>query len=272
MEKTPLEFYNNFVERLLADYLLANLRTEQAISEGLKMIDFSRKNVLDIGCGIGWSSFEFSKRANYVLGIDLSDNLIQLAAGLFKKENLKFEKVDVTKTDLQLKGRFDIVSLLDVFEHIPLAERQKFTRSVNQVLEPSGLVYLTCPSLYHQNWLREQKPEGLQPVDEDVDIQALSDFASELNNGDVVYFAYQSVWRNNDYFHAILQKGPVSFSFSNSGSILERLSSRFQRIKGYNKRHSLFSEEKMKELERKNRHIQQERIKRKIKSLFQIQQ
>lgn len=270
MEKSPLEFYNDFVEKLLKDFVLSNPRTEQAIMSGMKMIDFSNKDVLDIGCGIGWSSYEFSKRAHSVIGIDLSDKLISVAGGLFEKENLEFKQLDVTEAEIDLGKAFDVVTLLDVFEHIPDLERNKFIKSINKALKSSGLVYLSCPSVYHQAWLRKEQPEGLQPVDEDIDLKILTDFASKLDGGDVMYFSYKSIWRANDYFHAVIQKGPVTFPLSNKEYKLDKSSLRYQRVKALNEKLQIFSSEEMEKLNSRRRKVQRRDFKKKIKDLLRL--
>jgi len=82
-------YYNGFTNKLILDYVHSNPRIEDAIKTSIRLIDFSDCNILDIGCGIGWSSFEFSKRAKFVQGIDISNNLIEIANDLFQKDNLK---------------------------------------------------------------------------------------------------------------------------------------------------------------------------------------
>ena len=55
----------------------------------------------------------------------------------------------------------------------------------------------------HQNYLRSFKPEKLQPIDEDVDVRVLQQFADAVG-GEVVYFTYKSIWSKDDYLYAVI--------------------------------------------------------------------
>ena len=262
------EYYNNYDKKLLVDYMKANPRIEVAIIDALKLLDFSNKKILDIGCGIGWSSHEFSKIAKSVHGVDISPVLTDLARRLFDRSNLEYSTIDITKNQQGLNSNYDIVTLIDVFEHIPSSERLKFYKSINSLLKPSGFVYLTCPSKYHQSWLRHNKPEGLQPVDEDVDISTLNEFCLHLDGSDVIYFKYFSIWESNDYFHAILQKAPVSCRLNNQKSHLESMRNRIRRVKIINEHHQLFSRKEIDILAKDAWKIQYNKFKKRIKKFL----
>jgi SAM-dependent methyltransferase len=203
--KKPIDFYNEFDERLLKDYLVGNKRVINAITNLSRFIPKNSKQILDIGCGLGWSSFEFARTFENakVHGIDLSPVLIDIAIKLFgDKENLNFKTTDITKELPKLK--FDAIVLIDVYEHISIKKRTEFNKSVKKILKEQGRIILACPTKYHQNFLRNNKPEGLQPIDEDIDFNVISSLADDLS-GEVIYFEYQSIWRTNDYLHAVVE-------------------------------------------------------------------
>ena len=54
--KKSLDFYNSFGLKLINDYVRGNKRMENAIVELSKFIKSDSTAILDIGCGIGWSS------------------------------------------------------------------------------------------------------------------------------------------------------------------------------------------------------------------------
>ena len=56
-----LTFYDNSFPKRIYDFLKPNKRLVQAITFVLSKLDANARNILDIGCGLGWSSFEFSK-------------------------------------------------------------------------------------------------------------------------------------------------------------------------------------------------------------------
>src|SRR5579864_9769869 len=115
---SPLEFYDNFARRLLKDYASGNRRVEAALEFAIGSLPGDRIDVLDIGCGIGWSSFEIARNrpeAN-VLGIDLSPRLLANGRVLFGDEpRIRFEAMDFVEEHLD--GRFDAIVLIDVYEH-----------------------------------------------------------------------------------------------------------------------------------------------------------
>ncbi|WP_425447369.1 class I SAM-dependent methyltransferase [Dethiothermospora halolimnae] len=72
-------------------------------------------SVLDIGCGPGRYSIEFSKVVKEIKGIDISPNMINYARENVKKSNIKNASFDVVpweKIDIEVKGwknKFDLV-------------------------------------------------------------------------------------------------------------------------------------------------------------------
>lgn len=200
------EFYNNFDTRLLTDFVNDNPRVMAALGfVGNYLTKINPGHILDIGCGIGWSSFEMSQKfpGCQVLGVDLSDNLISVAEKIFSASNLKFSSRDLTE-EFELSGNaYDVVVMIDVFEHIPAEHRDAFFRKLLATLDKEFSILLTCPTKKHQEYLRLHKPEGLQPVDEDVDFEVVRGFAHALG-AEVVYFANKDIWRTNDYLHAII--------------------------------------------------------------------
>lgn len=202
----PEAFYDKFTKKLITDYLINNRRMIAAIKFTLDWIPSTSKNVIDIGCGIGWSTHEMSTHYpdTHFKGIDLSNNSIDVANTLFKRENNSFEKVDVTKQDFTTNNSFDAIVMLDVLEHIPIADRYHFIESLNSILTPRGRFIVSCPTVLHQNHLKEIG-EGLQPVDEDITIDTLQQIAKQLE-GDIIYFKSHSLANTNDYFHAVIEK------------------------------------------------------------------
>jgi cyclopropane fatty-acyl-phospholipid synthase-like methyltransferase len=194
-------------------------------------------NALDIGCGIGWSSFEIARRSRAnVLAVDLSESSIIAAKELFQHPNIEFRQLDITSAEFTEQIKFDLIVMVDVFEHIPKENRIEFYKLLNRLLSHQGKVALTCPTVYHQKYLRDNNPGGLQPVDEDVDLSELIEFGKAINAG-VAHFQYKSIWNHNDYFHAIIQR-EVPFSKIKQSKThkiqLENIRARVRRLKKSN--------------------------------------
>ncbi|MCC1484913.1 class I SAM-dependent methyltransferase [Winogradskyella immobilis] len=207
--KESLEYYNQFDKKLINDYVLGNKRIINAIENLGSFIPENSNNILDIGSGLGWSSHEFAKAFpnSQVLAVDLSPVLINTASKLFDtQENLTFKSYDLTQglpVDM-----YDAIVMIDVYEHIPIADRAKFHKSIKSVLAKNGRFILACPSKYHQDHLKNNNPTGLQPVDEDVDFGTIQMIAKQIS-GEVIYFEYQNIWNNYDYLYAVIELNPL---------------------------------------------------------------
>lgn len=202
-------FYDDFSKKLMADYVHGNPRAEAAIKHALQWIPADTQRILDVGCGIGWSSWEIKRHCPEaeVIGIDLSPKMIEIARSLFQTPKLSYLTHDIISGEGIPGDVFDSIVMLDVYEHIPKELRDGVHRALNKILAADGQLVLTCPSLLHQQFLRDHQPDGLQPVDEDVTVDELSKLSQDIG-GQVVYFNHATVWHSNDYIHAVVQRNP----------------------------------------------------------------
>ena len=232
--KDSLDYYNNFDVKLINDYVLGNIRIESAITNLGMFIPNDATNILDIGCGLGWSSHEFSKhfKGANILGIDLSPVLIDKAKKLFSNNNLNYEVFDVTQNVPNIK--YDAIIMIDVYEHIPMNDRKMFHGSLKKLINDNGRLILACPSKFHQSWLKKNNPKGLQPVDEDVSLENFSDLAKDII-GEIIFFEYKNIWNNLDYVYSVIQINPQFGALNNICSAdkikLENQKSRALRIR-----------------------------------------
>jgi 2-polyprenyl-3-methyl-5-hydroxy-6-metoxy-1,4-benzoquinol methylase len=210
MSQKIKHFYAGFANKLLSDYIGGNPRMLTAIRFALHTIPINATQILDIGCGIGWSSWEVKRHYTdaSVLGVDISPALLRIANTLFCAPNLQFMVSDITAEGGLPSANFDAILLLDVYEHIPCQDRVVFHRMLRHLIKDQGVIILTCPSVFHQNFLRTYKPEGLQPVDEDVALTDMLQLAQDVD-GEVLHFNYQTIWNTNDYTHTVIQKKPL---------------------------------------------------------------
>ncbi len=233
--QTISTYYDESTHKRLRDYVYGNARALAAITFALQHIPSDAPRVLDLGCGIGWSAWEILRHypsAN-VVGVDISPRQIQTARQLFPHSQLNWLVSDMTQQAGFQPASFDAIVMIDVYEHLPRASRPTLHHVFWHILKDQGVIILTCPSIFHQNYLRTEKPDGLQPVDEDVSLADLIQLAHDVE-GEVLSFAYQTIWRTNDYTHTIIQKcplfGPKSAQHPHSIQ-LEPLPVRRQRVK-----------------------------------------
>ncbi|MBN2362008.1 MAG: glycosyltransferase [Deltaproteobacteria bacterium] len=202
-------YYDDRQQHLLADYVHSNPRTASAIRHALSQLPASTSSILDIGCGIGWSTHELARRRPRAtaIGVDLSPQAVATANRLFGSDAIRFLVADARMADQVPAGLFSFVALLDVYEHIPVADRPALHRLLRDRLAPDGTVVVTCPTPEHQAFLRRQLPDSLQPVDEDVDEAALWLLARDLG-GDLVQCNVREIWPDVRYLHATVSRSP----------------------------------------------------------------
>ena len=193
----------------LSGYVYGNRRIEAALRFVLEWTPPGAMRILDAGCGIGESTDTLKRhhpRAD-VRGIDTHDDLLEIATRLFGDGGARFDRIDLVHA-AGLDNEFDVIVLMDVYEHIPRGLRPALHATLSRLLAPGGRILLTVPSLAHQQFLREERPSGLQPIDEDVSRGDLEDLAVAVS-GSVAHTADVTVWRPGDYLHAVIARGPA---------------------------------------------------------------
>ena len=100
-------------------------------------------SLLDTGCGDGRLTKEIARRfpRRRIVGIDYSHQAISLAQAMYPQG--EFHQLDVTKNEWG--DQFDIVTLIEVFEHIDPITQGDFLRNLAKCLKPGGTLYLTVP-------------------------------------------------------------------------------------------------------------------------------
>ncbi len=114
--------------------------------------DFKFNSVIDIGCGDGRFVrelfIEFPGRK--ILGVDYSEKAISLARAM--NPMVRFEQMDITKT--RLEETADLITLVEVLEHIPPDQVRDFIKAAANLLHQDGKMILTVP---HINKSLEEK-------------------------------------------------------------------------------------------------------------------
>lgn len=109
-----------------------------AIRALLETIAF--KTCLEIGCGTGKNTGYLASRANEVLAIDFSDEMLALARNKIIYSNVRFLWADITKAWDFADVEFDLVSLSLVLEHIEDL-KHIFSEAAKKII-PGGYLYL----------------------------------------------------------------------------------------------------------------------------------
>lgn len=117
------------------------------------------KTVLDAGCGNGYLLRKLSSRAEQIVGIDSSDELLSIA----KKNTVGCANVSTIKNDLMktlsLKDKtFDVVIANMVLQYLPSLEN--FSAECSRILKREGRFIMIIDHPSHAAYLRAQELAG----------------------------------------------------------------------------------------------------------------
>ena len=99
--------------------------------------DLKDKRILDIGCGAGGMSRFFSKHgAKYVLGIDISKNMINQAKSQYSK-NIEYKIMQMEELDT-LNQKFDLIFSSLAFHYVK--NFKKLIKDCSNLLSPNGIL------------------------------------------------------------------------------------------------------------------------------------
>lgn len=108
-----------------------------------KKIGIKNKTILDVGCSNGWfCRVALDAGAKQVYAIEPDSNKLKEAKKSAPKANI--QKGVAGKLEYS-KNKFDLVTLLDVIEHIPVDSEIEVLNEINRVLKPKGHLLISTP-------------------------------------------------------------------------------------------------------------------------------
>ena len=125
--------YFDELARTSKEYLSEYIRSYKGLSPG--------SLVLEIGCGEGGNLVPFAEIGCKVCGIDISTGKIDNARRFFREKGLDGEFIcsDFVRCEIeQYVGRYDIIIIHDVIEHIDPEDKDEFMSRAKALLRPSG--------------------------------------------------------------------------------------------------------------------------------------
>lgn len=104
-----------------------------------------KHTAIDFGCGIGNGFHYLSPRFKKVLAVDISQNCLDIAAGL-GFSNIEYKQKDLTIQGLRLpQAEFVLCSNVAIFSDVEM--NYAILRNVRRVLKPGGNALFVVPSL-----------------------------------------------------------------------------------------------------------------------------
>ncbi len=101
------------------------------------------KNVLDLGCNIGYGTSILSEQAGRTVGADVSRRAVAAARKKFKRDNIEFKLLGSDHLPF-FGGEFDLVTSFQVIEHV--IDTGRYLNDIKRVLRPGGVALFTTPN------------------------------------------------------------------------------------------------------------------------------
>ncbi len=103
--------------------------------------------VLEIGCGECGNLMPFMDKGCTITAVDISRRKIEIAKELYEghpnRNNLKLLVNDIYNVSSEDIGKFDLIMMRDVIEHIP--NQEKFIGFIKQFLNDKGKIFFGFP-------------------------------------------------------------------------------------------------------------------------------
>lgn len=111
---------------------------------------YSKKNVLDVGCGNAYVLSKYALQGANVFGVDITKTAIDISKKRFKLLGIRgvFKKADAEKLPFA-ENSFDLVCSMGVLHHVP--DTEKAIKEIFRVLKPGGKF---ISMFYHRNSAR----------------------------------------------------------------------------------------------------------------------
>ena len=208
-------YYDGWIVNQIRDWLFMNPRQRGAVEAALSTNQGNTCRAIEFGSGIGVCGELFSKETNCrITSVDLSTELIKVGNRLFGNSNHDYFHGNLKDMIQELERGVDIILLVDVLEHIRRPDWDGLFEKFRRVLSKQGQIFISTPTPWYQNFLKEHQPDGLQPVDlsiEKEEVKAIGErIGLQLIRHEVV-----NIYREGDYQYFWLAPSGQKFERKN---------------------------------------------------------
>jgi len=143
---TVLAEYYDVIYRRRAE----RVRDEMNFVEEIFKADAKRdvKKILDLACGTGIPTLELAKRGYEVTGMDLHEEMLEVAKRKAKREGLTIELIQGDVLEMNFEQKFDAVTMFfSSIMYFDEKDLRKLFNSVVKALKPGGVFVADFPCL-----------------------------------------------------------------------------------------------------------------------------
>lgn len=107
--------------------------------------------LLDIGVGVGELIELEKKKFKEIHGIDLDQESINICRKRFNDEkNVFLALKDLNKIEISFKDNFDVITCLDVLEHVKEKDCEELLDKIYELLRSGGIFIFTGPGIFEK--------------------------------------------------------------------------------------------------------------------------
>ncbi len=103
------------------------------------------KVIVDAACGEGYGSMYLANRASKVIGIDISEETINTAKKIYKRDNLDYLCASIDNIPIEDKS-VDIIISYETIEHVDSKTQHGFMSEIKRILKDDGLLIISTPN------------------------------------------------------------------------------------------------------------------------------
>ncbi len=125
------------------DIVTIPLLTDRLIRERVVSFAYVRSGsrILDVATGTGKQAFAFGRRGFDVIGIDLSEAMLEVATRKNKCKNVRFEAIDATNLPFE-DNSFDVSCVSFALHDMPLTIRERVLKEMIRVTTATGMILI----------------------------------------------------------------------------------------------------------------------------------
>jgi len=132
------------------NFLQSNWHNNKLVTLNFILQKIKPNRVLDLGAGSGNFEFKFHNKLKEIVGVDYNDEAIAFIKSELKRKrvnNVKLINGDLRKIDkIGGLGKFDLIILIDVIEHLTAFEAGKLISELKRFLTKKGKVCIITPN------------------------------------------------------------------------------------------------------------------------------